>query len=455
MVYFELHHLGFNCGKSKAQCQKYPKYCMSCLKKKLKELTFEVDSNLKVYELDSYERHLQVEREIIWQKFLDVLNIRHILLIDKESGLKLLSYSVLGADIDADLLSGFIQANITFSESEKVSLNGSKYVKNSQFYELQYQNFNILLKDGRYIRLCLILDQQASDHMRTDVLQFLQEFEEFFNEEITYFKESGSFKAENMTDYLVDALNIALVFPMSLAHSIPPNDLEKINENQIQKAVLNLAKELLASKPFFFINNLLNRVKKLVNIEASIILYEIYQLIENGVIVSTNLETVASDIELKQEAKSEKMTKYKPISSIITHNSQFEELQIDEMDENSARNMIKDSIKKAKNAVKTLAYQIATSEYKKALYLAREFNLKDEINKISQQLLNLENKEKELELEFVLRAGENAEKNGDYLNSINNYQKGLKILESFLIFNISDSRIKKLKKKIIKLRTEI
>jgi len=145
MVYFELNRLGFNCGTSKSKCQKYPKYCMSCLKKKIKELGFEIDSNFKVFELDSYERHLQVEREIIWQKFLDVLNIRHILLIDKESGLKLLSYSVLGAEIDADLLSGFIQANITFSESEKVSLNGSKYAKNSQFYELQYQNFNILL----------------------------------------------------------------------------------------------------------------------------------------------------------------------------------------------------------------------------------------------------------------------------------------------------------------------
>ncbi|MHA2038491.1 MAG: hypothetical protein ACW98X_18815, partial [Promethearchaeota archaeon] len=299
------------------------------------------------------------------------------------------------------------------------------------------------------------LDQQASDHMRTDVLQFLQEFEEFFNEEITHYKESGSFNAENMTDYLVDALNITLVFPMSLAHSIPPNDLEKINENQIQKVVVNIVKELLASKQFFFINNLLNRVKKIVNIDASIILYEIYQLIEKGIIVSTNLEAVASDIELKQEAKSEKMTKYKSISSIITDNSQFEELQIEEMDEDLARTMIKESIKKAKNAVKTLAYQVATKEYKKALYLAREFNLKDDINKISQQLLDLENKEKELELEFVLKAGENAEKNGDYLNSINNYQKALKILEGFLIFNISDSRIKKLKKKIIKLRAEI
>jgi hypothetical protein len=54
-----------------------------------------------------------------------------------------------------------------------------------------------------------------------------------------------------------------------------------------------------------------------------------------------------------------------------------------------------------------------------------------------------------------MKAGENAEKNGDYLNSINYYQKALNILEGFLIFNVADSRIKKLKKKIIKLRSEI
>jgi len=280
MVYFELNQLGFNCGTSKTRCQEYPKYCMSCLKKKLKELNFEIDSNFKVYELDSYERHLQVEREIIWQKFSDILNIRHILVIDKESGLKLLSYSILGVNLDADLLSGFIQANITFSESENVSRNGSEYMKNLQFYEFQYQDFNILLKDGDVIRLCLILDHKASDNMRDDVQQFLQEFEEFFSGEIVKFKKSGSFNSENMTEFIVDALQITLVFPMSLAHSITPNDLDEINENKIQKVIFSLAKELLAAKSFFFINNLVNRVKKIVNLDAGIILYEIYQLID-------------------------------------------------------------------------------------------------------------------------------------------------------------------------------
>jgi hypothetical protein len=428
---------------------------MTCLKKKLRELGFEINSNLEVFELDSYERHLQVEREIIWQKFLDVLNIRHILIMDKESGLKLLSYSISGADINADLLSGFIQANITFSESEKVTSNGSKYIKNQQFYEFQYQDFNILLKNGEFIRLCLILDHKASDNLRTDILQFLREYEDLFHKEITDFKNSGVFKAENMVEYLIDSLNIKLVFPMSLAHSIAPNDLEKINQNQLQKAIFNLIKELLGSKPFFFINNLLNRVKNIVNLESNAILYEIYQLFENNIIISTNVETVLSDIESKQEERSEKVAKYKPISSIITNHFDIEDTDITEMDTASAIKMVEDLLKRGKDAEKTLAYQIADKEYKKALYISREFNLKNDITKLSQAILELEKKEKQLELDFAMKAAENAEKNGDIINSINYYQKALKILEGFLIFNVSDSRIKKLKKKIIKLRTEI
>jgi hypothetical protein len=157
---------------------------MSCLKGKLREMGFELDSNLEVFELDSYERHLQVERENIWQKFLDVLNIRHVLIMDKDSGLKLLNYSISGSGLDADLLSGFIQANITFSESEDATQNGSNYMKQPQFYEFQYESFNILLKNGEFVRLCLILDHRASGSMRTDVLQFIREYEELFHDEI-------------------------------------------------------------------------------------------------------------------------------------------------------------------------------------------------------------------------------------------------------------------------------
>ncbi|MFW9819336.1 MAG: hypothetical protein ACFFE5_06975 [Candidatus Thorarchaeota archaeon] len=457
MVFFEIDHLGFNCGKIKEKCSKYPKFCMTCIKNKLKQLGFEIDSNLEVYEVDSYEKRVQMERELIWRKFLDVLNIRHIIIMDNESGLTLLNYPVSGEEINADLLSGFIQANITFSESHTTTYESSQSPSNHNFYEFQYQDFNILLRDGEVIRLCLMLDNKASESMKNHVIQFILEFEEIFSKELFNLRTSGMFYSKNMVEYIIDSFEIKLVFPMTLAHSIAPTDLENIEKNQIQKAIVNIAKELLTSKQFFFINNLLNQVKKIVDIEANDILYQIYQLVENKIFSPTTLETAMSNIEMIQEAHEEKVAKYKPISSILISNSDFDKLkeQAEEMDENSAYKMIKELIKKGKAAEKSLAYKIGEEEYKKALFLAKKFNFKQEIDKISKLLLELDKEIKQIELDFNLEAGENAEKNSDFINSIQYYQKALKILEEFLIYNVSDSRIKKLKKKIIKLREEI
>ena len=457
MVYFEINRLGFNCGKIKEKCSKYPKFCMTCIKNKLKQLGFEIDSNLKVFEVESDERRIKMEQELILRKFSDVLNIRHVIIIDKESGLTLLNYPVSGEEINADLLSGFIQANITFSESHEVSYKSSQPTRDHKYYEFQYQNFNILLRDGEFIRLCLMLDNKASENMRTQVLHFIPDFEENFQQDLINFRTAGMFYFKNMVDYIIDFFEIKLVFPMTLTQSIPPTILEGINQNQIQNAIFNIAKELLVSKSFFFINNLLNRVKKIVNLDASVILYEIYQLVENKVIIPTKLEAAVSNLEMSQEAQEDKIAKYKPISSIIIKDSDFEEFKesIEDLDEKSTINVIRELIKKGKSAEKNLAYQIGEKEYKKALFLAKEFNLKIEIDRISNMLLELDKQVKQIELDFNIKAAENAEKSGDYINSIQHYQKALKILESFLIYNISDSRIKKFKKKIIKLREEI
>ena len=457
MVYFKLNNIGFNCGIDKTKCPKYPKGCLKCIKEGLKGLSFEFDSNFEAFEIDSIEKRQQMERELIWQKFLDVLNIRHVVIMDKESGLALLNYPVSGEKVDAELLSGFIQANITFSESSKVSNDISRFSTSHQFYEFQYKNFNILLTNGDYVRLCLILDHKASDHMRTQINHFINMYEITYQDTFIKFRDTRAFDLNDMIEYIIDSFNINLVFPMTLAQSIAPSDLETLERNQIQKAIVNLVKELLISKPFFFINNLLNKVKKIVNIEANRILYEIYQLVEKNILLPTKLETAVINIEMIKEANHEKVEKYKPISSIIIADHDLEELRekISDIDSTSAAMLVKDLMKKGKTAEKSAAYQEAEKEYKKALFIARELDLKEDIGRTSYVILELEKKTKQIELEFILKAGENAEKSGDTINSINYYQKALKILESFLIYNISDSRIKKLKKKILKLRSEI
>ncbi len=457
MVYFKINGLGYNCGYNENKCPKDKQSCIECIKTRLKELGFEFDSTIEIYKVDSIEKQLKLERETIWRKFLDVLNIKHIIIMDKGSGLTLLNYAVSGVDIDADLLSGFIQANITFSESGEVS---DQYIIPSlefHFYEFQYKSFNILLKDGDYVRVCLILDHKASNKLKNHTFRFVEEFEQSFEDELVIFQDTGAIDFKNMINAIVESFNINLMFPMTLARSIPPYELEEVKRSVVQNAIYNLAKEMLAVKPFFFIYNMLKRLNKIVNIEDEVVIYEIHQLLERNVFTPTSIEAMADNIESGQAADQKKEIKTSSISSITMNNTDIETLkdQLETMDIYSAQRLIKEIMRKAKTAEKDSRFQVTLNEYNKALFIAKDFKLKEEINKISQKIFNLEHKSKYIELDFNIEKAENAEKYGDFINSINYYQKALEILDSFKVYNITDPRIKKFKKKILRLREEI
>ena len=107
-----INGLKFDCGT--VNCSKASKFYKECILNKLEKLGFMISTDLQILNLDNEQ--LQIKRDKIWQKFLDFLNIKHVILMDNKSGLGLLKYSVSAFNIDIELLSGFIQANITFSE---------------------------------------------------------------------------------------------------------------------------------------------------------------------------------------------------------------------------------------------------------------------------------------------------------------------------------------------------
>ena len=233
--------------------------------------------------------------------------------------------------------------------------------------------------------------------------------------------------------------------------------MESINKNYVQKAIVNFAKELLVSKPFFYINNLLNEVKKTVNIDTNTILYEIHQLLEKNVIIPTTLETVRNTVKNFQETYAIRIANNKIISPIISNDNEINELKekAKNMDNEKAKKLINNFIKKAETAKKALAYMDAQKEYEKALYLATGFNFEKEIGRISFMVLELDKKSKEMELDFAQNAGEKSEKSKDYINAIRHYQKVLKILKEFSIYSDNESRIKKIEKRIAKLQKQI
>jgi len=457
MVYFQISPIGFDCGIDKNDCDKYPDFCRECVKAQLEKFGLSLKQNLKFTIIDSEEKRTQMFQDLIWQKFLDILNIKHILLMAKESGLAIVDYPISGAGVNTQLLTGFIQANISFSVSSNASNGYATNGKNHQFYEFQYENFNILLKEGEFLRTCLVLDHKASESLKTLVTEFLSDYESRYLDKISEHVKKGMMHFSDTIDFLIDTFNIKLVFPMVLTHTFLPNELELIKKNPIQKAIIDFAKQLLASKPFFFIINLIDEVQKIVHIEANKILYEVYRLIEKNLILPTTIETAEDAVNDFQESRAVRIASNELISSIITNEDAINELKENakHMSEDEVRSSINSFIKKAETAEKGLAYKEAQKEYEMALYLASGFDFKEEVGRISFMILELDKKIKELELEYALKVGEKAMKNKDYIKAINYYKQGLEILKDFQNFNGNESRIKKLEKKISNLQKHL
>jgi tetratricopeptide (TPR) repeat protein len=457
MVYFQISPVGFDCGIDKDKCDKYPDYCKECVKAKFQTLGLDVKDNLKFTIVDSEEKRIHMFQDLIWQKFLDVLNIKHILLMAKESGLAIVDYPISGTGVNTQLLTGFIQANLSFSvsndKSKGIKING----QNHQFYEFQYKNFNILLKNGEFIRVCLVLDHKASDSLKSLTAEFLGNYERNYSNKINEHIQKGKMRFEDTIDFVLDTFNVRLVFPMVLSHTVMPDELEQIKRNPIQKAILDFAQKLLVAKAFFFIINLIDEVQKIVHIDANKILYEVHQLIEKKIIIPTTIEIAEDTINNFQESRAVRIANNELISSLITSEDNINELKekAKNMNEEEVSVLINNFLKKAETAEKGLAYKEAQKEYEKALFLASGFDFKDEVGRISFMVFELDKKIKELELEYALKFGEKAEKKKDYINAIKYYQQGLKILKDVQELNGNESRIKKLKKKIKRLQKHL
>ncbi|MFX1590829.1 MAG: hypothetical protein ACFFC1_22065 [Promethearchaeota archaeon] len=455
MVYFQISPVGFDCGSDKNNCNKYPDFCKECIKSKLEKMGLDLKHNIKFTVIDSEEKRVQMIQDLIWQKFLDVLNIKHIILIAKHSGLTIIDYPISGAGVETELLTGFMQANIAFSESGNTSSSSDNI--NNKYYEFQYEKFNILLKNGQFIRACMVLDHKASTSLKTLVSEFLQEYEIKYQKKIEDYINRSKLGFEDTIDFIIDTFNIKLVFPMILSHTILPEMLDSIKKNHKQKAIIDFAKQLSDTKQFFFIINLLDEVQKIVDIDASILLYEIYQLLEKNIIIPTTIEFAETKILQFQESQAIRIANNELISSIIANDDEINDLKerAKDMGEEEARSSITSFIKKAETAERGYIYKEAQKEYEKALYLATGFDFKEDIGRISFMILELDKKINDIELEYSLKAGEKAEKRKDYINAINYYQQGLLLLRKAEAFNGNESRIKKLEKKIVNLQKHL
>ena len=179
----------------------------------------------------------------------DLVKISYIMIINKEAGVSIYSKQISLEGIDSDLISGFLQAISQFRREIKKGLEGDTEVKG---FEMDYYDFKIVITDGDFVRVALILDGSPSEHLKENQVLFTEHFERRF---MTYLKDfTGDITPFRDCDDLIENyFNISLVYPLQLGKHYAVVKLKGL-----EKALIEVAEEIQKEKKFFFISSLLN-----------------------------------------------------------------------------------------------------------------------------------------------------------------------------------------------------
>ncbi|MFX0032368.1 MAG: hypothetical protein ACFE8V_09085 [Promethearchaeota archaeon] len=177
----------------------------------------------------------------------DLVNISYIMIIHKDVGVSIFNKQISLDVIDSDLISGFLQAISQFrKELSKTPTDESKG------FEMDYYDFKIIMTDGDFIRVALILERSPSDQLKENQTAFTTTFEtkykaylERFTGDLTPFKDADSL--------IEKYFNISLMYPLQLASF---RDVFKLKT--LEKTLVDVAEQIQKEKKFFFVSSLLS-----------------------------------------------------------------------------------------------------------------------------------------------------------------------------------------------------
>ncbi len=169
----------------------------------------------------------------IFEKYADALNIIHILVIHRESGVAIFSGSYTREKIDPSLVSGFLHAITSFG-SEISGTEGSLRL-------LEYRGFRITIQEGEFIRSALILKEDPSQRLLEIIKHFVRFFDTNYREHLEHF--SGFVDPfKNAGDLVDDFFEVSLSFPHEIQEKEVFKNRDHLSANEL--ALINMARSL-------------------------------------------------------------------------------------------------------------------------------------------------------------------------------------------------------------------
>ncbi|MFX0101812.1 MAG: hypothetical protein ACFFCS_19765 [Candidatus Hodarchaeota archaeon] len=201
------------------------------------------------------------------EKIRDITKIQHMLIIAKSSGACVVDRAYSRSDLDADLVSGFLTAIASFGQ--EVGERSAKGSGDAILFD--YQNFKILIQDGKQARGAIILDGVPTDNLRDNLKYFMELFEQKY--ELSTWK--GNLNYFTGVDNLIEqAFEITLIYPLV----VNPNRETKDIKSRLGKSLIEVAQATQKEKGVFYLSTLLNFAAAGRRESKNQVLSEIYHL---------------------------------------------------------------------------------------------------------------------------------------------------------------------------------
>ena len=127
---------------------------------------------------------------------------RDLLIIERVSGLPMVSHSSEDFPMDKELVSGFLSAMDSFVSE----IGGS-----TSMNEISYKGFYVHAAYGKHIKLALFLSEPANQSLKERLLYFLNHFEVHYEDQIKKFVEIGNsalFDKEKIAEIVKELLSV-------------------------------------------------------------------------------------------------------------------------------------------------------------------------------------------------------------------------------------------------------
>ncbi|MFX0037982.1 MAG: hypothetical protein ACFFCY_05515 [Promethearchaeota archaeon] len=189
------------------------------------------------------------EAEKLYNKCMDVLNLDYIIVSEKRSGINVYQQQFAKKEIDAAMISGFLQAIHSFG-IELIKIEDS-----SQTIKLEYKDSIIIMTEFVNLRLILIMKEAPSSNFLYSLEDLAYDLYKYYGPLVDTF--TGDIKPfKSIEKLLKHHLSTSLTYPMKLAKI---ELLEKIRISPSERVLINKAISYMKTKntDSFYMSSLL------------------------------------------------------------------------------------------------------------------------------------------------------------------------------------------------------